>query len=107
MYVKVHWEGLPRFLTDGRIPWTNNESERLLRHVVVGVKAWHFRGSFGGARRGCILWSLTQSCRTHRMNPRRYLLETLEALTPTPESRVSTLTPKAYASRPRPLLAAA
>lgn len=102
-YALAHWEGLTRFLHDGRVPWTNNESERLLRHVVVGRKAWVFRGSFEGAERGCVLWSLMMSCRLHGIDPRRYLLDTLAALGDTPRSRAIELTPKAYAERQRSL----
>ena len=54
-YLLNHWDGLTLFLRDGRIPWTNNTSERLLRHVAVGRNAWMFRGTFRGARRACVL----------------------------------------------------
>jgi transposase len=98
-YLLSHWEGLTRFLHDGRIPWTNNGSERLLRHVAVGRKAWMFRGSFRGARRACVLWSLMLSCRMLGIDPRRYLLDTLDALGRTPHKELSGLTPNAYAAR--------
>ena len=100
-YVLRHWEGLTRFLTDGDIPWTNNASERLLRHVVLGRNAWVFRGSFEGAEHGCVLWSLMLSCRRLGINPRQYLLDTLEALRTTPHGRLSELTPREYARRQR------
>jgi transposase len=38
-YALSHWAGLTHFLRDGRVPWTNNESERLL--------ATHRRGAQG------------------------------------------------------------
>jgi hypothetical protein len=100
-YALRHWSGLTRFLRDGRLPWTNNESERLLRHIVVGRKAWVFRGSFAGAELGCVLWSLTMSCRLHGLDPRQYLLDTLAALTHTPHGRAGEWTPRAYAARQR------
>lgn len=100
-YALGHWEGLTRFLRDGRLPWTNNESERLLRHIVVGRKAWTFRGSFEGLERGCVLWSLMMSCRMHGIDPRKYLLDTLEAFDSTPRRRLLELTPRAYAERLR------
>ena len=106
-YLLNHWDGLTLFLRDGRIPWTNNTSERLLRHVAVGRNAWMFRGTFQGARRACVLWSLVMSCRQLGIDPRRYLMDTLEALRDTPRSRLGTLTPKAYAARREATLAAA
>lgn len=98
-YALRHHEGLTRFLSDGRVPWTNNESERLLRHVVVGRKAWVFRGTFEGAVRGCVLWSLMMSCRLHGIDPRQYLIDTLNALATTPKRLVGALTPAQYAAR--------
>lgn len=106
-YLLNHWNGLTLFLQDGRIPWTNNASERLLRHVAVGRSAWVFRGSFEGAVHACVLWSLMQSCRTLGIEPRRYLIDTLEALATTPHQQVATLTPRAYAARLRAALAVA
>jgi transposase len=100
-YALSHWAGLTHFLRDGRVSWTNNTSERLLRHIVVGRKAWVYRGSFEGAELGCVLWSLMMSCRLHGIDPRQHLLDTLAALGDTPTSRVLDLTPKAYAERLR------
>jgi transposase len=81
------------------VPWTNNESERLLRHAVVGRKAWVFRGTYEGAGRGCVLWSLMMSCRLLGIDPRQYLIDTLQALATTPKRLVGTLTPAQYAAR--------
>lgn len=106
-YALRHWKGLTHFLRDGRVPWTNNESERLLRHVVVGRKAWTFRGTFEGADKGCVLWSLMMSCRRLGLDPRRYLLDTLEALRTTPHRELLSLSPRAYAERKRAVAAAA
>ena len=102
-----HWEGLTLFLRDGRIPWTNNASERLLRHVAVARRAWMFRGTFRGARRACVLWSLVMSCRALGLDPRRYLIDTLDALEHTPRTQLGVLTPKAYAAREQAARAAA
>jgi transposase len=106
-YALRHWEGLTRFLHDGRLPWTNNESERLLRHLVVGRKSWIFRGTMKGAQRGCVLWSLTMSCRMHGLDPRRYLLDTIEALRTAHHGELGALTPRAYVERMKALANAA
>jgi transposase/regulator of replication initiation timing len=57
-YLRTYAQGLRRFVDDGRVPWTNNESERLLRSIVVGRKAWVYRGTFESAQNACVLWSL-------------------------------------------------
>ena len=66
---------------------------------MVGRKGWVFHGSFEGAERGCVPRSPTMSCRLHGLDPRRYLLDTLEALCVTPHTRVHELTPREYAKR--------
>jgi hypothetical protein len=100
-YALRHWDGLTLFLQDGRIAWTNNESERLLRHIVVGRTSWVFRGTFEGAQVGCVLWSLTMSCRVHGVDPVKYMTDTLRALADIPHSELSQWTPRAYARRTR------
>lgn len=106
-YLLNHWKGLTHFLSDGRVPWTNNGSERLLRHIAVGRHAWVFRGSIDGAKRACVLWSLMQSCRVLNIDPRTWLIDTLRALEHTPKSRLYELTPQAWAARRSRSLAAA
>jgi len=62
-------------------------------------KNFVFRGSFEGAERACVLWSLMMSCRVNGVNPREYLLATLEALRTATRAELATLTPRAYAER--------
>ena len=42
---------LVKFLDDPRIPMNKNQSERDLRHVVIGRKNWNFAGSYEGVER--------------------------------------------------------
>lgn len=60
-----------------------------------------------GVQRGCVLWSLTMSCRRHGLDPRRYLLDTVEALHTTHHGELGALTPRAYAERAKALASAA
>ena len=60
---------LERFLDDPRIPMDNNQSERDLRHVVIGRKNWNFAGSYEGAERLATFFTLMQSCRRAKLNP--------------------------------------
>jgi hypothetical protein len=84
---------------DGRVPWTNNESEQLLRSIVVGRKAWVYRGTFESAQSGCVLGSLMQSCRSLLINPAKYLTAVIEAMAIVPRSQMHEWTPRAYAAR--------
>jgi transposase/regulator of replication initiation timing len=98
-YLRAYAQGLRRFVDDGRVPWTNNESERLLRSIVVGRKAWLYRGTFESAQHACVLWSLMQSCRSLRVNPAKYLADVIEAMAVVPRSELHEWTPRAYAAR--------
>ncbi len=61
---------LRRFLDDGRLPMTNSHSERPLRTVAVGRKAWLFFGSDDRARAAANLLSLIASCELHGSTPK-------------------------------------
>ena len=91
----------------GTLRISGNCAYFLLWRALHRRKAWIFRGTFGGARRGCVLWSLTMSCRLHGLDPRRYLLDTLEALRTTSHGGLGALTPRAYAERMKALANAA
>jgi transposase len=49
---------LRRFLDDGRLPMTNNHSERALRGIAVGRRSWLFFGSDDHASAAANLFSL-------------------------------------------------
>src|SRR5712691_5244853 len=62
-YLTNQWVALQRFTDDGRLAIDNNRAENQLRVVAVGRKNWLFAGSFEGARRAALLYSLVQSCK--------------------------------------------
>ncbi|MDP3277133.1 MAG: transposase [Deltaproteobacteria bacterium] len=92
-------EGMTVFVRDGRVAWTHNESERHLRHIVVGRKAWMFRGNMKSAKDACVLWSLAMSCRVNNVDPEKYLGDVLRALPDVSASGLHAWTPRAYALR--------
>jgi transposase len=60
---------LTRFFDDGRLQLTNNGSERELRRVAVGRKAWLFVGSDDHAQAAGNLLKLIASARLHGLDP--------------------------------------
>ena len=60
---------LTTFLADGRLRMDNNASERALRHIAVGRKAWLFFGSDDHAKAAGNLFSLIASCKLHGLDP--------------------------------------
>ena len=67
------WEGLCRFATDGRIPIDNNQSERVIRHWVIGRKNHFGSKSKRGTVVASILYTLIKSAEMSGLDPRAYL----------------------------------
>ena len=84
---------LVRFLDDGRLPMTNNISERHLRREAIGRKNWLFVGSDDGARTNTIFVSLLASCQLHGIEPRAYLRDLFCLLPSWPKKRALELAP--------------
>ena len=72
---------LCRFLDDGRLRLENNASERALRVIAVGRKAWMFCGSGVHAQAAANIFYLIASCMLHDLDPESYL-ETMIRLVP-------------------------
>jgi len=87
-------DALRRLLDDGRLPMTNNASERALRSIAVGRKAWLFFGSDDHAQAVANLFSLIASCQLHRLDPQTYLAEIFRVLPYWPGDRYLELAPK-------------
>jgi transposase len=85
---------LRRFLDDGRLPLTNNHSERALRNIAVGRRAWLFFGSDDHACAAANLFSLIASCELHRLDAEAYLLDIIHVLPYWPRDRYLELAPK-------------
>ncbi|HTB77163.1 MAG TPA: IS66 family transposase [Polyangiaceae bacterium] len=89
---------LRRFLDDGRLPMTNNHSERALRSIAVGRRAWLFFGSDDHASAAANLFSLIASCELHGLDPEAYLLDIIHVLPYWPRTRYLELAPKYWAA---------
>lgn len=93
-YVVRQSAALARFLDDGRLPMTNNESERELRRIAVGRKAWLFVGSDDHGQAAGNLLSLIASARLHGLDPELYLRDIFRVLPHWPRHRFLELAPK-------------
>lgn len=96
-YTFSNWEALTRYLEDGRLKIDNNGAERALRGVAVGRKNWMFVGNEGGGRTAANMYSLIESCKAARVNPREYLQDVLLRISTC--SDVSKLTPVGWKRR--------
>ncbi len=86
-------DALRRFLTDGRLPATNNISERQLRRQAIGRNNWIFIGSEDGAEVNTTFATLIASCHMHDIEPEAYLRDLLCLLPDWPKRRVLELAP--------------
>ena len=96
-YLTNQWAVLQRFADDGRVAIDNNRAENQLRLVAVGRKNWLFAGSFEGARRAALLYSLVQSCKLIDVPPFAYLKDVLRRLPTHPHRLIDQLTPRGWA----------
>lgn len=72
MYFLENYKELTLFLQNAELPIDNNPQERLLRNPVIGRKTWYGTHSKQGAKTAAILFSLVESCKLNRLNPRNY-----------------------------------
>ena len=89
---------LMRYLDDGRLVLDNNRSERELRRIAVGRKAWLFVGSDDHAEAAGHLFSLIASARLHRLDPEAYLRDLFRVLGHWPRGRYLELSPRYWAA---------
>jgi transposase len=96
-YVIRQREALCRFLDDGRLRLDNNASERELRAIATGRKAWLFMGSDDHATAAANLFSLIASCRLHGLDAEAYLADVIRVMPYWPRDRYLELAPKHWA----------
>lgn len=94
-YLTNNFDGLVRFTSDPAIPIDNKPQERLLRSPVIGRKTWYGTHSKRGAKTAAILFSLVESCKLNKVNPRQYFRDTAQSILLTGEWK----TPKQYRSQ--------
>lgn len=97
-YVTRHRAALERFFDDGRLLLDNTRSERELRAIAVGRKAWLFCGSDDHAVAAGHLFTLIASARLHRLDPEAYLRDIIRILPFWPKERYLALAPRYWAA---------
>lgn len=96
-YVTNHWEALLRFTEHGFLNIDNNASERALRPGALGRKNWLFAGSDEGGHTAAVLYSFTQTCRRHGIDPFAYLQDVLNRLPRADYQDLADLFPRRWA----------
>jgi transposase len=97
-YAVSRWEGLVRFLDDGRLEIDSNVVERSIRPIALGRKNHLFAGSDGGAEHWAVIASLVETCKMNDVDPEAYLRDVLaKIIARHPASRIDELLPFTYA----------
>jgi hypothetical protein len=100
-YAQRHWPALLRFTGHGFLNIDNNASERAPRAVALGRKNWLFAGSDAGRKTAAVLYTLTQTCKRHRIDPFAYLQDVLARLPGLPAEQLPDLVPDVWAQAQR------
>jgi len=95
-----HWDGLERYLDDGRIELDTNAVERAMRPIALNRKNALFAGHDEGAANWACIASLIETCKLNGIEPQTYLADVLTKLVNLwPAARVDELLPWASALR--------
>jgi transposase len=98
-YTLKNWTALNRYTEVPFLSIDNNLSERQIKQMVIGRKAWLFAGSEDGARNAAILFSLVVSCKLAEVDPFAYLKDVLARISTHPVGHIEELIPREWKKR--------
>lgn len=79
-YLRNQWDALQVYLSDGRLPIDNNETEQLMKQVAIGRKNWLFLGSVAAGERMADLLTLVSSALRNDLDVWAYLKDVFDQL---------------------------
>jgi transposase len=79
-YLRNQWDALQVYLSDGRLPIDNNETEQLMKQVAIGRKNWLFVGSMAAGERAADFLTLVSSAVRNDLDVWVYVKEVLDRL---------------------------
>ena len=96
-YACSRWEGLTRFLDDGRIEIDSNVVERAIRPIALNRRNALFSGSDGGGEHWVVIASLIETRKLADIEPHAYLADVItKIVNGYPNSQIDDLLPRAY-----------
>lgn len=98
-YTLKNWKALNRYTEAAWLSIDNNLSERQIKQMVIGRKAWLFAGSEHGAHNAATLFSIIVSCKLAGVDPFAYLRDILTRIQTHPADRTSELIPREWKKR--------
>ena len=94
-YLLNNFVELTYFLKHEDLPIDNNSQERLMRSPVIGRKTWYGTHSKRGAETNAVMFSLVESCKINKVNPRDYFRDIVHAI----HEKRPIFTPNEYLNR--------
>jgi transposase len=79
-YLRNQWDALQVYLSDGRIPIDNDQSEQIVRPLTVGRNNWLFLGHPRAAAGRLQMYSIVSSAHRHHLVIEDYLEDVLRRL---------------------------
>lgn len=98
-YTLSRWDGLTRFVDDGRSKVNSNVVECAIRPIALSRKNVFFAGSDGGGEHWAIVASLVETCKLNGVAPHAYLEGVvIKIVNRYRNNRIDDLLPRAYAA---------
>lgn len=92
-YLRNQWTALQVYLSDGRIPIDNNQSEQTIRPLTVGRGNWMFLGHPRAATGRLQMYSVVSSAHRHHLMIEDYLEDVLRRLADAQQNHPTDLAP--------------
>jgi len=92
-YCLNNWRELTQYIKNGDLKIDNNHTEREMKYLAMGRRAWLFFGSDQGAKDHAIVLSVLSTCRRHGVEPWAYLTDVIQRLTEDPTCNLEELLP--------------
>ena len=93
-YMLRNYIELTNYIDIPDMPLDNNDTERLIRDMVMGKKAYLFCRDLDACKRAAMMYSLFGACKVLDKNPERWLCYVLKHIDSTPEDKYYTLLPE-------------
>lgn len=93
-YMLRNYTELTNYIDIPDMPLDNNDTERLIRDMVMGKKAYLFCRDLEACKRAAMMYSLFGACKVLDKNPERWLCYVLKHIDSTPEDKYYTLLPE-------------
>nr|WP_297657137.1 IS66 family transposase [uncultured Prevotella sp.] len=93
-YMLRNYTELTNYIDIPDMPLDNNDTERLIRDMVMGKKSYLFCRDLDACKRAAMMYSLFGACKVLDKNPERWLCYVLKHIDTTPEDKLYTLLPE-------------